>query len=1136
MLAWLLLALVPSVNGVEGWPVARGPSREPSPYRFDAKEVKTIPKDLLDDSVAIVLYSGSTYRIEPDGTIETTTHEVTRLNSRKAIENLGEFRHISYTPGYQKLTLHVARIHKFNGKTVEVEPQHVHLRDVATDFQVYDSDKQLVVSFPGLEVGDVIEAKWSVRGKNPEHDGRFFQRYSFGDATYPIRLDELRVLVPLGTTLKAVTTKGLLPIKVIASTSKGEGLMDHRWQARDCPAPPKDENLPSREEMRPSVQVSTFGTWEEVGRWKAKIRATCWECTDKVRRVVAETTRGLKTPQEKARALTYYVRRNVRYLSAGHQHDYTPHKPQTVLENRAGDCKDSSQLLAVMLREVGIAVELVTLGTLDDGQISADLPSPWGTHAILAVQIADKTHWIDTTARLCAWDELPSDDCDRLCYLTDDKGKIRLARTPPCTADHRRTQTTTEVWIDEEGNTINRRVLTAYGLAALAQRGRFVEVPAGERRRLMTSTLQDSNSRSRLVKLAIDEVSLANQDQPAKVEAEFEIPRQFSGSTERDGSFADNATWAHLLAYSIDHERTTPLVLPSVFHSTHVYRVHLPAGWDLDSVPRPREHRSKWGRFVLTVQNYDDEKRLIEMTFDTRLERSRVEPEDLDVYRDWFDKVQQDYRAWLTLRPTSSASGAKRLEKFVKEHPENVPAAKALARLYLKLERKADARRMVEQTAKIAPEDDELLDLRLDAAETEDQEEAARRQRVIRRPGQRQEVLGLAAVLITRDKHDEARKLLTEVLKTANQEERAKAHFQLARSHYRRDELPTALEQLDRAAKADAATVNTIRAWRLRGQIAEEQKKPAEALAAYRKAYERDETNEEVQLILIRLAIETKDERTALEYLRRYTLRNRRNVSGLVLAAQTYYKLRHDDEALDAALRARDITFHEAAQRVIGLVALRRKEYARALDHLDRAEPDAVVVAGLIRAAILAGKPASLPGIVDKAIKVDPSSDDLRSLLNEARKILERRKAAGDAVACAEFAWRLGLAARAEELLADQRNGPALALRARLALERGRLREALRQAEDALKCSPDEALALLVRGRVGFERDTPGHLADLEKAVKRTERTDADALQSLAEALSAAGRRAEAVQAAKEALILRPRDTALAALLAQLQK
>ena len=48
------------------------------------------------------------------------------------------------------------------------------LRNVATDFQVYDADKQLIVSFPALEVGDVIEVKWTTRGKNPEHGGQFF--------------------------------------------------------------------------------------------------------------------------------------------------------------------------------------------------------------------------------------------------------------------------------------------------------------------------------------------------------------------------------------------------------------------------------------------------------------------------------------------------------------------------------------------------------------------------------------------------------------------------------------------------------------------------------------------------------------------------------------------------------------------------------------------------------------------------------------------------------------------------------------------------------------------------------------------------------------------------------------------------
>src|SRR4029079_16932422 len=130
----------------------------------------------------------------------------------------------------------------------------------------------------------------------------------------------------------------------------------------------------------------------------------------------------------------------------------------------------SSQLLAVMLREAGLTVELATLGAQDDGQIDTDLPSPWGTHAILAVTIAGKVHWIDTTARLSAWDELPADDRDRLCYLCDDQGKLRLGRTPPRTADDRRTRTETEVQIDEDGNAHNRRVTLAHGLAALTQR------------------------------------------------------------------------------------------------------------------------------------------------------------------------------------------------------------------------------------------------------------------------------------------------------------------------------------------------------------------------------------------------------------------------------------------------------------------------------------------------------------------------------------------------------------------------------------------------------------------------------------------------------------------------------------------
>src|SRR6266567_3124944 len=117
------------------WPVPRGPSREPDPYRYDPAAWKAVPREFLDDAPACTLYAATTHLVGADATVETVTHDVTRLNSRKSVEKLGEYRHVTYEPAFQKLTLNEARIHKPGGRVVAVEPRHVHLRDVGTDYQ-----------------------------------------------------------------------------------------------------------------------------------------------------------------------------------------------------------------------------------------------------------------------------------------------------------------------------------------------------------------------------------------------------------------------------------------------------------------------------------------------------------------------------------------------------------------------------------------------------------------------------------------------------------------------------------------------------------------------------------------------------------------------------------------------------------------------------------------------------------------------------------------------------------------------------------------------------------------------------------------------------------------------------------------
>src|SRR5262249_7905405 len=245
--AFLLLWQCGVTCAADAWPVPRGPSREPQPYKYDPGALKAVPKDFLDDAQACILYAGTTHLVEPDGTIETVTHEVIRLNGRKAIEKVGEYRGITFDPGFEKCTLNEVKIHKPGGKAIEVEPLHAHLRDVGTDYLVYDPDKQLVISFPSLEVGDTVEVKWTVRGKNPEHGGQFFTRYWFGDTQYPIVRDELKVRVPKAMKLTYAAVNDRVDPVV---TETDEHKLYH-WKGENLAQLPRDEDRPSPEDLRP---------------------------------------------------------------------------------------------------------------------------------------------------------------------------------------------------------------------------------------------------------------------------------------------------------------------------------------------------------------------------------------------------------------------------------------------------------------------------------------------------------------------------------------------------------------------------------------------------------------------------------------------------------------------------------------------------------------------------------------------------------------------------------------------------------------------------------------------------------------------------------------------------------------------
>lgn len=1126
----------------QSWPIPHGPSHEPAPYRYEDHRNDPVPGEFIEDVGACYLYAGSTYLIEPDGTVEIIIHEVVRLNGRKSAAELAEFTAITFDPLFEKATLNAACIHKRDGKKVEIRPRDVHLRDLASDYQSYDPEKQLIITFPGVQVGDVLEVKWTVRGKHPEYRGGYFNRYSFGAVDYPIVLDELRVRMPGEKKLRWVSSGADLAPTI--TEEKGAHL--YRWSMSNTRWLPKDENAPSREELRPHVAFSTYQTWEEVGRWKHESRLECWECKPEVRRLVKEVTGGLDDPIAKARALTYWVKKNIRYVAIGQKHYFTPHHPETVLLNRYGDCKDTSQLLAVMLQEAGLHVELATLGTWGDGQVDENLPSPWGSHGILLVTIGKARHWVDTTASLSPWDFLPRDDRGRLCYLVDSRGNIRLERTPSLTPAENSLEQTTEIEIASDGSSHSTTRITATGLTAINYRDDFLETPSGERKRIVTDDLQDNHSRTRLLSLEMNEENLADLDQPVRFQTGYKIEDHFTGKP-REAALSDNEVWSKFLAWNIAYDRKTPFQFYAPFELSHKFLVRLPACYQLESIPRNATVKSRWGSFARTIRPVGSDRRGLEIAFHTVVGNTRVNPSDFDEFRSFQRQMKQNYSVWLTLKPVGDLAEEKKLHARFLKAPEDSANAAILADLLYDHDQHDRAREVIAKALRASPKDPALLERAVWMSKTLEEEEAAQRKLVRLEPDNPSRKIDLAAVLVSRSKHEDARKVLEPILAKESPRHRAHAHYQLARSAYRRDHLKDALNHLDEAERIDADAVDMLRFHILRGQTTEELGQSADAIIAYERALtnREDATFALNKLVLLNLDADRRED--ALRYLRRYVLAVGGDPDGMIQAAEYYLRLGHDESAHDLASRVLREREDRKAHRILGMLYLARVHYVKAVEHLEQADLNSTALEGLFRALLRLGKLDQCVDRLDEVERVRGVDFALNSTVGDVNRLVKQRetllslftwkeehksswKKAAGIIVCAEEMRRLSYPPSMIRSLVDEALKevpdfpPALAWAGRIALEQGKLRDARRLADRTLELAPKYYLALYLRGRACLEQGRGVALTDLEKADQLAPSPDAHVKHALADALAQAGRVADALKVQEAAVRLLPQN------------
>src|SRR6516225_11850440 len=241
------------------------------------------------------------FRFENDGTGHEQIDARIRINSESGVQALGQLK-VGYSALSDKLEIAYVRVIKPDGTVITAQASAV--QDVTyPNALMYSDYHEKHISVPALRPGDVLEYQFVRNIVNPLTPGQFWISYEFKDRG--IVLDEqLEINVPKSRKINLKSEPGADP-KV---TDEGDRRI-YRWKHThleddEDSAKPKMRRRRLRDEDElPSVQLTTFESWQQVGDWYAGLEKDRRQPNDAIKAKAAALVQGKTTDIEKVKAL-----------------------------------------------------------------------------------------------------------------------------------------------------------------------------------------------------------------------------------------------------------------------------------------------------------------------------------------------------------------------------------------------------------------------------------------------------------------------------------------------------------------------------------------------------------------------------------------------------------------------------------------------------------------------------------------------------------------------------------------------------------------------------------------------------------------------------------------------------------------
>jgi transglutaminase-like putative cysteine protease len=323
-------------------------------------------------------------------------HNIREIVSDAGIQNGSEIS-VGFDPTYERLDFHEIIVWRDN-KPIN--------RLCAGSFKIVADEQELskfiyqgsytaLCILNDIRKGDKIEYSYTITGRNPIFNNKFSES---------IYLQQSQPIAHLYKSIQALPARKLnfrsfnkVPKTIVSDYN---GLKCYEWEDFQVQPATDYDAQPTWYTTYGYIQVSDFSSWKEVIDWGLKINPIATNISGNLAKQVADLKAGAGNNKEKYfRNAVKSVQDEVRYMGIElGQYSHRANDPEKVYDQRYGDCKDKSLLLASILNAGGIPANMVLVNADTRAKADQYLPSPFVfNHAVVVANINDKQVWIDPT-------------------------------------------------------------------------------------------------------------------------------------------------------------------------------------------------------------------------------------------------------------------------------------------------------------------------------------------------------------------------------------------------------------------------------------------------------------------------------------------------------------------------------------------------------------------------------------------------------------------------------------------------------------------------------------------------------------------------------------------------------------------